>query len=149
MTRLLTGAGILALVGLLIWLYGGARYSAGQLAERAIWQAKTAEAQLNDQIHASTIEAAQTAVTQEQTDDLKAKLADALAAARNRPRGLCHAATGGSAVQSVPEAADASSAASGAGEEAIVASDDAVCAENTVKAQGWQDWWANVSAIER
>ena len=33
MTRLLTGAGVLALVGLLIWLYGSARYDAGRLAE--------------------------------------------------------------------------------------------------------------------
>ena len=31
MTRLLTAAGVLALVGLLIWLYGSARYESGRL----------------------------------------------------------------------------------------------------------------------
>lgn len=152
MWRLLAGLGALSLVAFLLILFGNSRYHSGQLAERAIWQAKTAAAQLDDQKHASTVEAAQTAVTQEQTDDLKAKLADALAAARNRPRGLCKPASRGSAVQSVPEAAGAPSGAPGADTAALVdadQADDEACAVAVVKAEGWLDWWTKVSAIER
>lgn len=40
------GGGLLiaGLLGLLIWLYGGARYHAGQADERTVWQGKVAEA---------------------------------------------------------------------------------------------------------
>ena len=148
MSRLLTGAGVLALVGLLIWLYGSARYDAGRLAERVAWQTRSAKATLDDLAAKARLDAAHAAATQESSDDLKAKLADALARAAHRPVGLRDAAPRDRDEPHMSGAAEPAGATAGAGETAILAADDSACAENTVKAQGWQDWWRAVSVSD-
>jgi hypothetical protein len=156
-TRLLTGAGVLALVGLLIWLYGSARYDAGRLAERAAWQARTAQATLDDLAVKARIDAARATATQESSDDLKAQLADALARAAAHSTRLRDATPRDRDLADLPRPAEPAGVADGAGQAAVLAEgwgasgqqaivDDAVCAENTVKAQGWQDWWRVVPA---
>ena len=144
------------LVGLLIWLYGSARYDAGRLAERAAWQAKTAQATLDDLAVKARIDAARAATTQESSDDLKAQLADALARAAAHSAGLRDATSRDRKLANLPGSAEPAGAAYGTGEATVLAdrsggsgqqviADDAACAENTVKAQGWQAWWRAVS----
>jgi hypothetical protein len=156
-TRLLTGAAVLALVGLLVWLYGSARYDAGRLAERVAWQAKTAKATVDDLAIKTRLDGARAAATQESSNDLEAKLADALARAARRTGGLRDTAPRGRSKPDMLGAAEPATAVDGTGEAAVLAggsdasrqpivTDDATCAENTVKAQGWQDWWGAVSA---
>ncbi len=158
MTRLLTGAGVLALVGLLIWLYGGERYNAGELAERLAWQAKTAAAERADEQHIRRVETAHAVATQDSADDLHTKLADAFARAAAHSARLRDAAPGDRDYATMSQPADTAVKADGAGEAAVLAErrdssgqqaivDDAACAENTVKAQGWQDWWRAVSGV--
>ena len=157
MTRLLTGAGVLALVGLLIWLYGSARYDAGRLAERAAWQAKAAQATRDDLAVRARIDAARVAATQESSDDLKARLADALARAAAHSTQLRDASSRDRELAGLRRPAEPADDVDGAGEAAVLAerrdpfgqqaiADDAACAENTVKAEGWQSWWRAVSA---
>jgi len=154
-TRLLTGVGVLALVGLVIWLYGSARYDAGRLAERAVWQAKTAQATLDDLVVKARVDAARGAATQESSDDLKAKLADALARAAAHSAGLRDATSRDRKLADLHGPAEPAGDADGTGKAAVLdegrtgsgqqaIADDATCAENTVKAQGWQDWWRAV-----
>lgn len=148
--KILGGLGVLTFAVVALILFGNSRYHSGQLAERAIWQAKTAAATLSDQKHASTVETAQTAVTQESTDDLKAKLVDALARAAARPRRVCYSAQTSGGVPNMPSAADAASGPPGASPAAVLdVADDEACAVNTVKAEGWLDWWTKEAAIPR
>lgn len=147
MTRLLTGAGVLALVGLLIWLYAGARYEAGRMAERAAWQAKAVQTTIDDLAARGKIDNARAAATEESAHDLEAKMAGALARAAARPAGLRDATPATGVEPDLSRPADAAGAADGAGQAAPVAADDnRACAEAVTKAQGWQDWWRAVSA---
>jgi len=136
------------LVGLLIWLYGSARYDAGRLAERVVWEARSARATLDDFAAKARLDAARAVATQENSDDLKAQLADALARAARRPAELRDAAARDRGQPAVSGAAEPASAADRAGQAAVMAADDAACAENTVKAKGWQNWWRAVSATD-
>jgi hypothetical protein len=120
-TRLLTGAGVLALVGLLIWLYGGARYHAGELAERLVWQAKTAAAERADEQHRRRIETARAIAGQESADDLKTKLADAFASAAAHSIRLRDATSHDRELTDLPRSAEPARDAAGDGEATILA----------------------------
>jgi hypothetical protein len=146
-TRLLTGAGVLALVGLLIWLYGDARYQAGRMAERAAWQAKAVQTTIDDLAARAKLDSARAAATQESAHDLEARMADALARAADRSVRLRDAAPAGGVEPDLSRSAGAAGAADGAGESAVLAADDdRACAEAVTKAQGWQDWWRQTVA---
>lgn len=104
-------------------------------------RAKTAEAQAADLAHVRAVEAAQDKVREEVSRDLESKLAAARAAVDDYARRLrAQAAQGGGGATPVPIASEAARAPAGAGTEALV-SDLQICAENTVKAEGWQAWW--------
>lgn len=128
-----------------MWLgitkYGAARYDAGQLVERV--------AQANRDIAATAkagrTEKAQAVETQRSSDAIEiarqAGRADALRhVASLRPSAGIHV--------DLPSLAGAASGVAGAG-EATELDDARACADNTVKAEGWQAWWTNVSAIPR
>jgi len=93
-------------------------------------------------------EARDAQITQETQNDLQAQLTAARASAAayaKRLQSTAGKADTGSGT-SVPQAADATGSADGTGSDAIMADDLAICSDNTVKAQGWQEWWKRVSA---
>lgn len=113
-------------------------------------RAATAKAQADDLMHARAVETRQAKISQEIQDDLTSRLASARAdAARyaERLRTASQASDSGSAAASVPSFPDAPSSAVGASQDAFVA-DAAICAENSVKAQGWLDWYRSVSTAQ-
>lgn len=121
----------------------------------ASYRVTAAKARANDLAHARAVETAQTTITKETTHALTRQLADARAAA-DRHVGL-HAdptsgpdrgGPGGGGAARLPALAGAPGGAAGAGQAAEL-DDTRVCAANTVKAQGWMDWWTAVAAIRR
>lgn len=113
-------------------------------------RAATAKAQADDLMHARAVETRQAKISQEIQDDLTSRLASARAdAARyaERLRAASQAHPGSVAATDMPGLPDAPSGAAGAGQDAIV-DDAAICAENSVKAQGWQDWYRSASKAQ-
>ena len=112
-------------------------------------RAKTAEAKADDLANKIRVEAEQAKVQ----SDAETKLRHDLAAARaavERLRRAPQADTGGGRGTDLPGTSDAASNLAGASEDAVIPFADAViCADNSVKAQGWQDWWKSVSVIDR
>jgi uncharacterized protein (DUF885 family) len=149
---------VLILAGLLS-AYGHRQYERGSrsrdaqvaaltqnIAER---EAASVKAAADNLAHVKQVEAEQAAITKEQSNALTHQLADArsaLAAYLVRSKaGQGNASQG--AVSSVP---DGSSGITGASENAVVpVSDLAICADNTVIAKGWQDWYRAQAAIAR
>lgn len=115
--------------------------------------AKTAEAKAADIEHKAQVETAQNTKTQESDNALRTQLADARTRADDLSRRLRNASaqadSGGSGTKDLPRPANAASGANGAGQATVVAADNIACAENTVKAQGWQDWWHAVADVAR
>jgi|GEM_PF-5977280 len=151
---LLGGATVIAL-----WLYADHR---GYSRAEAIYTAqiaqlendvrqKTAEAQAEDIAHARVIEQAQEQARKEAYHDIDEKLAAARADADAYVRRmLAKAATdqGSGGGTGVPGAAEPAGEPADTDTTAIL--DDArICAENTVKAEGWSEWWAGIQKIER
>lgn len=143
-SKLLMGAAGVALIGLLLWLFGFAQYHRGELAERLVWVQKTNAAVLADTKRKAAVETKQAVVTQEASDDLKTKLADALASAANRPARVCPSASSHSDMPVTSPTASRVNDADQAAELAIERADDVACAENTVKAGGWLNWWKGI-----
>lgn len=80
-----------------------------------------------------------------QDKDIRARLAAATASLRAR---AAQADSGSADAIGLPSASNAPVDPNGAGEGPIM--DDAlICTENTVKAQGWQDWYAEAQAVAR
>ena len=109
----------------------------------------TAKAKADDLANKIRVEAEQAKVQ----SDAETKLRHDLAAARaavERLRRAPQADTGGGRGTDLPGTSDAASIPDGAGGDAVIPFADAViCADNSVKVQGWQDWWASVQAIDR
>lgn len=128
-----------------IQLYGNALRDIGR---------KTAEAKAADLTRARDIEARNLTIMKELQDALSAKLAAELRRADDYARRLRQQAgatradpgRGGTADLSAP--ADTAGAPDRAGEAAIV-DDVRICTENTVKAEGWAEFWARVFADPR
>lgn len=144
------GALILALfVGL---LFTRARLDSeknGRALDRQAVATAQAEARAADLQHARDIEAAQNHVREEVSRDLEAKLASARAAADDYARRLRNqAAQGGSNRAHLPVVAEPPDAPDGPGETAIL-DDLRICADNTVKAEGWRDWWLRIEGAPR
>lgn len=112
----------------------------------------TAKAQADDLAHKRAVETQDAKIAQEKTDALEKQLADARAAVADYVR--MHAApaadSSGSRTAAVSFTPAAASASAGAGSQALVpVSDLSICADNSVKAQGWIDWWKAVVEAAR
>jgi len=115
-------------------------------------QAAAEKARADDLSHAALVKARDDATAKEMNDALSTRLADARRTADAYAAGLRearHRADQGSAGGAyLPAVADAAGKPVGPGEETQL--DDArFCAENTVKAEGWREWWNKVSAAPR
>ncbi|RSU21192.1 hypothetical protein [Sphingomonas koreensis] len=101
--------------------------------------------------HAAAVKARDDAIAKETQHALTTQLADAYRAADDyarRLRAATRAGQGGTGGADLSGAATAADDTAGAGEGAEL--DDArICARNTVIAKGWQDWWAEISAVPR
>jgi hypothetical protein len=151
-------AGLLILAGLLS-AYGHRQYERGShsrdaqvatlaqnIAER---EAASVKAAADNLAHVKQVEAEQAAITKEQSNALTHQLTDArsaLAAYLVRSKaGQGNASQGD--VSSVP---GSSGGIAGASENAVVpVADLGICADNTVKAKAWRDWYNEQAAIVR
>ncbi len=112
-------------------------------------KARTDEARRLDAAHKAEVESHDARISQEKDSEIRKRIADAVAAVRVR---IVSTPVHPSGSRSSPVSGVAIAAASpaGASQEAVVSSDDlAICATNTVKAEGWQDWRKNVVAVPR
>lgn len=142
--RLLGGVGVLAFAVVALILFGNSRYHSGQLAERAIWQARTAAAELSATKAASKIEQSQVVEQQRSSDAIEVARAAGRADALRHVAGLRQSPD---IHIDLPAFAGATEAVAGAGQTAEL--DDAtICADNTVNAEQWQEWWTG-SAVPR
>lgn len=114
----------------------------------------TARALAADTARARAVETRYARINQETSHALSSRLsaARADAAAYSRRVRLAAVATvpaapgrgGGSGVPSLALAAERVAASGG---PAVLDADLEICATNTVKAQAWRDWWADVTAV--
>lgn len=112
-------------------------------------KARTDEARRLDAAHKAEVEASQARIEKEKDSEIRKRIADAVAAVRVRvvSTPVHSSGSGNPPVSGAPVAAVSPA---GASQEAIVpVADLATCAANTVKAEGWQEWWKGVSAIPR
>jgi hypothetical protein len=106
-----------------------------------------AKALAADMDHAVDVQVAQEQVRDEVSHDLQSQIAAARADAARYAARLRTQAGGGGGAADLPAVAGSAGAADGAGETAEMANAEA-CATAVVKAEGWQDWWTKVSAIQ-
>ena len=114
---------------------------------RADVKAQTELARISDAAHKAEVERDQERIRSENDEESRRRIADAVSRVRNdqaRARGS------GSSRAPVPGTPNAPGGPSGGSEAPFVDADDAViCTENTVKLEGWADWWREVSAVPR
>lgn len=112
----------------------------------------TAKAEADDIAHSNAVKEQDEKIRNDNEADLKTKLANADALANayaNRLRSATASAnTRGGKGPSLPAAPDPSGPATGPSPDPVV-DDTRICAENTVLAQGWQDWFKDAQAVER
>jgi hypothetical protein len=112
-------------------------------------RAASDKAAADNKAKVAATQAADEQTRKEQTDALSTKLVDARAAVAAYLQRLrdAQAHPGSAGTGPIPQTAGTPSPANGAGESAVVpVADLQICAENTVKSQGWQDWYRAVSA---
>lgn len=105
------------------------------------------KARADDIANSQRVQSEDARIAKDIQDDLTARLADARAAAARSVRSASAADPGRVAGADMPSPAPAPGGAAGAGQTAEM--DAIACAEGVTKAQGWQDWWRSVSAVER
>lgn len=111
-------------------------------------EAKTELARISDLAHKNDVERQQTQIQSEKNDAIRNAIAAARATAgRVQPAAKAHSS--GSTATAVSSPPSTPGSADGAGETSELASDRMICAENTVKAEGWQSWAKSVAAIPR
>lgn len=148
----------LAILSAVLWFRGN-DYRAERNDALASWQAEREAHQQTEQNYREAsakalaaaeankdrVETRYVEIENAQDKDIRARLAAALDSLRERaaaanPSGSGAVGLSGTTVPAVDP--------DGAGGDAKL--DDAlICTENTVKAQGWQDWWAETQAVER
>lgn len=152
---------IIAVLGLMLlfakmdarhWHKQADQCSAARAADQRAYKEAYAKAVADDAAHAAAVKARDDQITQEKTHALETQLVDAHTAVARYAR--LHAAPstnpGGGGSSAVPATSDPASAVDGAGQAAIVSvADLAICSDAVVKAEGWRDWWATVSAAPR
>lgn len=106
-------------------------------------KAASAQAAADNLAHVRAVEAKNAAIQKDMEDALETQLADARAAAGAFVvRQRAQAATDNAGAGRVSDPPDATGSIDDAGGKTLVPDDDLrICAENTVKAQGWADWW--------
>ena len=106
-------------------------------------------ARKEDAAHKADVERSQAKVSEESDNEIRRRIAAAVAAVRVRVAPTpAHPGSGGS--PAVPGAPIAAVNPAGAGQEAVVPAEDlTTCAANTVLAEGWQSWWKSVAAVPR
>lgn len=110
-------------------------------------KAKTEFARQQDAANKARVEADQSRIAMENDSEIRARIAAAVDRVR---RGAAANDRGGGGNQAMPGATEAASNPARTSPNALMdATDGIVCSENTVKAEGWQDWWREVSAIPR
>jgi hypothetical protein len=114
-------------------------------------KSKTELARLADAAHKAEVERNQNKISQESDNEIRARIAAAVAAVHSRVQhtpAQAHSSSSGDPAMPSPAVSAASPA--GAGQEAVVPTADLeVCAANTVLAEGWQSWWKEVAAVPR
>ena len=112
-------------------------------------KARTDEARRLDAAHKAEVEQRDASIAKEKDSEIRKRIADAVAAVRVRIVST-PVRSGGSGSPPVSGAPVAAASPAGASQEAVVpVADLSVCAANTVKAEGWQDWWKSVEAVPR
>jgi len=124
------------------------RWQAARAMLAAEIEAQTERALAADRAHAAQIAARDARIAEETQHDLEARLADARAAAADHARRLSDrtGGAGGGGRADLPAAPTASGEPAAADRATELAADLTLCAENTVIAAGWQDWWGRVTA---
>lgn len=125
-------------------------------AFREIREAR-ARAQAQDLQHARTIEARDLKITMEKQDAITTRLAAELRRADDYARGVRAAREGSagdldpgrSGAAHLPATADAAGNPARAGAAALLDDDVRICTTNTVKAEGWSDYWREVFSEPR
>lgn len=113
-------------------------------------KAASAKAAADNKQHVLDVQTADEKTRKAETDALSANLVDARAALAGWLRTHAQASPGNAGASGLSQAANTAGAVDGTGQNAIVSIPDLeICTENTVKAQGWQDWYRSVSAIAR
>lgn len=111
---------------------------------------KTQQAKADDAIYAASVERAQAVITEEKSNAIEASLAAARADASAyaaRLRAASSADKGGKRISDLPRSAVASGPTIDPADMADV--DAKACAENTVKAQDWLDWYTAQTKVAR
>lgn len=112
--------------------------------------AKTELARREDLAHKTEVERQDAQLSKESDNDIRQKIAAAVAAARSRVRPAPPARIGGGGNPPVSRAAAPAADPAGAGQTAIVpAADLTTCATNTILSEGWQSWYKQVQAVPR
>lgn len=113
----------------------------------------TEKAKADDLAHAKAVQEADDKIKTESENELQNKLAAANRRATEYATKLRNSANPSPrsvGPAGVPETSPAPAGIDGASQSSLldeVEADAQVCAENTVKAQGWQDWWKQVEAV--
>lgn len=116
---------------------------------KAAVKQNTELARAQDAAHKAKVEAAQSKITVEKDDAIRKRIDTARAAARVR-QSPAKTDPGGGRKSHLPGAAVTTSDPPREGQEAdLSASDRLICAENTVRAEAWLEWWQSVEAIPR
>jgi len=140
--RILGGVGLLVLALVSIWLYGNAREHTGALKERAKWEAARADTIAQQQAAARAREAAQAAIQDKASHDTQARI-DAL---RGAVAVWMRNAQATRPSVNLPSTSEAAADIARSGSNAVVpATDLTICADNTARLTGWQQWYNEVS----
>lgn len=111
-------------------------------------KSKTELARLRDAENKARVEREQEKIRSENDAQIRSRIAAARADRVRTATAKAHPGSGGN--PSVPGTANAPLHPVGEGTAAqLHVADDLICIDNTIKAEGWQDWWKEVSAIER
>lgn len=112
-------------------------------------KARTDEARRLDAAHKAEVERNQNRISQEKDSEIRRRIDAAVAAVRVRVVST-PVRLGGSGSPAVPSPSGSAASPAGASQEAVVSTADlSICAENTIKAEGWQDWWKSAEAVPR
>lgn len=114
---------------------------------RADVEARTELARISDAAHKAEVERNQEKIRADSDAEIRRRIADAVSRVRAGSSSN-RVSRGGGAPVSRPADAPGSPAGDGEASELSTA-DRMICAENTVKVEGWQDWYRQVAAIPR
>jgi len=114
----------------------------------ANWRAATAAAKAADIAHKTAVETSHNQTTKDMNDAITQRRDAARAIVRRVHTGQTGTNPGSGTGTPVPSPTNTASSPNGAGESAELSeADKLICADNTVKAQGWPAWWKSITAV--